>query len=375
MSEKRSWDIQPRAKAPARPQPAPQQAVPAHRVRSPAPRSAPAPSLRREAALEPVAAPIIRREKIRQGRDREPLKERRRRERRRMSLVLFIVLLIFIAGVFAALWSPVFRVRNVEAAGPDSSGVQAATLSSLTGTYKYVLPRNSIFFFSEDALRAQILQQYPDISAIAISRISFDTIAVNAVPREAAFLWCGATYMPPVAVPVTTSTSTVPALSTQPPCYDSDSQGDIFAVDTNPSSDMLRVYDTLASSTSATNSPLGDYVAEATMIPNALDLVKEIKSLDVPVVTLVIRGDEADMYAQSGTRITYVLGTEEATAELAESAFPSLNLNDGSLEYVDLRFSGKVYFRKVGASDASASATSTYSSAVSCYLSGTCQIH
>jgi hypothetical protein len=78
----------------------------------------------------------------------------------------------------------------------------------------------------------------------------------------------------------------------------------------------------------------------------------------VPVVAFVIRGDEADLYAQSGTRITYVLGREEVTTQVAESAFPSLNLDDGSLEYVDLRFEGKAYFKKVGSDQANA-ATST----------------
>jgi hypothetical protein len=139
---------------------------------------------------------------------------------------------------------------------------------------------------------------------------------------------------------------------------------------------MLRVYDALASTTQPNVSPLGQDIAEANMIPNALDFVKEIKSLDVPIVTLVIRDDdEADLYAQSGTRITYVLGTEEASTVLAESAFPSLNLNDGSLEYVDLRFAGKVYFKKYNAINTTESATSTYSTAVSCYLSGKCEIH
>jgi hypothetical protein len=283
------------------------------------------------------------------------LKERRRRERRRMLFILLTLLVIVTAAMFAALWSPAFRIQHVDAAGPDSDGIQMTALSSLTGTYKYVLPRNSIFFFPENDMRAQILQQYPDVSAISISRLSFNTIAIDAVPREAALLWCGATYTPALSslanalVASTTATSTPSIVApVQAPCYDADSQGDIFEPDTNPPADMIRMYDSLASSTNATNSPLGDTVAEASMLPNALELVKDIKSLGVPIVSLVLRGDEADMYAQSGTRITYVLGTEQATAELATSAFPSLNLNDGSLEYVDLRFAGKVYYKKVG---------------------------
>ncbi len=332
---------------------------------------------------EPPAR-IIRNERVKQGREREPLKDQRRRARRRLSLILSIFLFIFIAAAFAALWSSPFRIQNVQAAGPDATGVQSTTLSALNGTLDYVLPRDSIFFFPESAVRSQILNQYPDISAITISRISFDTLAIASIPRESAFLWCGEAYASPTAAPLvsltasstaitTTSTVTAPAPS---PCYDTDSQGDIFALDTSATSDTLRVYDSLASTTGTTASVLGQHVADANMIPNALSFVKEIKSLDVPIVALVIRDDnEADLYAQSGTRITYVLGTEETSSQLAVSAFPSLDLNDGTLQYVDLRFPGKVYFRKNNASLAGASATSTYSAAVSCYLTGKCAIH
>jgi hypothetical protein len=389
MSEKRSWDIQPNRRPQTQQQAAPSPVREDRRISLPrrAPK-APKPSKPQKAKRRPEPAPqppsrkIIRREQVKQGREREPLKAQRRRARRRMTLILSILFVLLVAVIFAALWSPLFRIQHVVAGGPDSTGVEAMVLPSLSGSYEYVLPRNSIFFFPQDSLRAEILAQFPDISAVEISRSSFDTITINSIPRESAFLWCGTTYVPsgtaatPI-VPISATSTSTPSITTpvQSPCYDADSQGDIFALDTNSDSGTLRVYDSLASTTEPVVSPLGQHVAEANMIPNALNFVKEIKSLDVPVVALVIRSDEADLYAQSGTRITYVLGTEETSTELAVSAFPSLNLNDGSLQYVDLRFAGKVYFKKFDASTAGTSATSTYSSAVSCYLAGKCQIH
>ena len=392
MSEKKSWDIQPKRKAPPLPS-APQPVRQDRRIPIPVarplnrPRPSPKPQRRQRVVQESVSGTIIRREKVKQGREREPLKERRKRARRRTSLVLLILLLILVGGVFAGLWSSAFRIQHVEAAGPDSDGIQTAAMVSLAGTYEYVLPRNSIFFFPQSSLRAQILAEYPDVSAISISRVSFNTIAINSVPREPAFLWCGAAYTPtelstaPIVSIVATSSSvaTLPTLpvslpSAPIPCYDTDAQGDVYALDNGAPSDTLRIYDSLASTSIASTSPLGEDISEANMIPNALQFVKVIKGLGVSVVALVIRGDEADLYAQSGTRVTYVLGTEEATAHVAESAFPDLNLNDGSLDYVDLRFAGKLYFKKTGSSNTGTSATSTYSSSVSCYLSGNCKI-
>ncbi|MBU2330176.1 hypothetical protein KKG57_01780, partial [Patescibacteria group bacterium] len=64
------------------------------------------------------------------------------------------------------------------------------------------------------------------------------------------------------------------------------------------------------------------------------------------VTSLAIRNDEADLYTTAGTRITYVLGQEQEAVITAASIFSQLNLNDGSVEYVDLRFAGKGYFKR-----------------------------
>ncbi len=325
-----------------------------------------------------VAQPI-RRRKIPQGKDREPLKARRKRARKRLRMILCILFILIGIGILIALWQPVFRIEQVQAAGPDATGVETTATTNLYGTIGYVIPRNSVFFFPQEQIRLAILKKYPDISAVSISRTSFDSIVLESISRESAFLWCGQEYgngsSPDVSptnsalaiTPLATSTVSEPqkttvsiltsssspqavSVATNPSapltCYNTDNQGFIFSAAGNAASStgVLEVYDPLQNPSA---SPIGQKVENATSIPNALEFVKAIKTLGVPIVSLVIRSDEADLYAQSGTRITYVLGDEQAAAELASSAFPSLNLNDGSLEYVDLRFSGKVYFKKI----------------------------
>ena len=48
----------------------------------------------------------------------------------------------------------------------------------------------------------------------------------------------------------------------------------------------------------------------------------------------------------SGTRITYVLGDEQNAFAALSSAQSDFNLSDGSVDYVDLRFDGKMYLKK-----------------------------
>jgi predicted nucleic acid-binding Zn ribbon protein len=395
MSEKRSWDIQPkRVAAPAQPsRPIAQKPEPRQVRSAPTPAPRPRPIAKRgifgkkkerekripHTGFRPISEPVNRTNvptshaaplpapairvvrpapktaQIPKGKDREPLKARRRRARKRSLTIFLILLLLVIFGSFASLWIPAFRIRSIQAGGPDSDGMQTISTNVLQGTYHYIVPRNSIFFFPENDIRSQILAAYPDISAVSISRVSFDAIAVISIPREAALTWCGPTYVPgqqPVVPVLTNASSTAPLVTPdQPTCYSADADGIIFAPiseEAASSSDALKIYDSIAGNPDSTASPLGATIGEATMIPNALQFVKSIRSLGVPIVSLVIRGDEADLYAQSGTRITYVLGQEEVSAQLAASAFPSLDLSDGSLEYVDLRFAGKVYFKKYG---------------------------
>ena len=61
---------------------------------------------------------------------------------------------------------------------------------------------------------------------------------------------------------------------------------------------------------------------------------------------IVLRGDEVNDYLESGTRVTYVLGNEENAFTALASSKDTLNFSDGSLEYVDLRFDGKVYLKR-----------------------------
>ncbi len=313
--------------------------------------------------------------------------------RRRRLWVTLILILLLIGGAFGGLWWKGVRIQTVTATGPDASDMQVLAEQTLQGTNHFIIPNNSIFFYPQQKIRAAILKQYPDIAAVSFSRTSFSTLLISSIPREAALTWCGPTYegkaiVTSLAVPVKTVASstksssktssvsastamasngtTTPAApepvvdsAPEPTCFSADAQGIIFAAvpaQTVHDTDSIVIYGPLSGDANA-STPLGATIAGANMIPNALQLVKIIKSLGVSITTLVLRGDEADLYAQSGTRITYVLGREEQTAEVAEAAFPSLNLNDGSLQYVDLRFAGKAYFKKVGSNAASSTSS------------------
>jgi len=303
--------------------------------------------VRRETRSAP--APVVRK--------RESLKERRKKTQKTVFIVLLVAFVLVIGASIYGMWQLPVRISVVTAEGPQADAVQQIAQTALEGTYGYVLPKNSIFVFPESSIRASVLREYPNISAVSISRTSFTEIYVRTIPRASAFVWCGVTA------------------DAAGNCYDADAEGLIFgeiasvlamaksasgemdtvatsvmdvAPEQNVDPSSLRIYAQLESENNDDGTPLRAHVVGAERIPDALRFVKAMRALNVSIVSIEIRDDEADLYTPQGTRITYILGEEEKSAALAASSFPSLNLSDGQLAYVDLRFEGKVYIKRRG---------------------------
>ncbi|MEO6536537.1 MAG: hypothetical protein ABIT47_02480 [Candidatus Paceibacterota bacterium] len=332
MSAKKSWDIQAK---PRRPAPAP---VPAP-TRSAAPVRRRAEPVAPARSAQPTKAPAVK--SLRPAPlPKGSLKQRRKKKRQTARNVFFFIVLATIAGLLYALWQPFDRIQQVSVQGPDADAVHQIALINLAGTYWHLLPRNSIFFFPAGKIRAAILDGNPDLSAVSFSRTAFSSIEIRTTARASSFIWCGITIDTPNADGV---------------CYDADIEGllyktaDLAEVGTASSTtNHVRIFSGLDRDVASGESPIRAHVSYASAIPEALQFIKAVQQLGVPVSALALRGDEADLWLQGPTRITYVLGNEKNAAELAASTLPNLALTDGSIQYVDLRFPGKVYIKKYG---------------------------
>lgn len=319
MLAKKSWDVE--RKAPN----APVAAAPPERTQK-------QPKLQKPKQPRAIKAPKRNKERriTKPTLSNEPLKVRRARARTLFYIVVSGIGVLSIAGLFYAAWSPMLRIEEVHVEGLHADAIKTESQSELEGTYLFIIPRNSLFFLPVNSIRAHILREHPDVVAVSVHASGLTGITVVNSPRSTAFLWCGVTR------------------DASGDCYEVDTDGLIFskvdpAVDSTLSSKFMHVY---AAIDGDSLNPLRTHVAYASALPSALRLAKALKTLQANITELVLHDDEADFYTSGGTRITYVIGREEATATLAASVFPTLHVNDGSVEYVDLRFEGKVYLRK-----------------------------
>ncbi|MBI3572055.1 hypothetical protein HY091_00775 [Candidatus Kaiserbacteria bacterium] len=268
----------------------------------------------------------------------------RRRAARRRELILIATLAFVIigAGVWS-LWRPQLRIANVTISNNDPA-LLALAEQKLAGSYFGIVPRDSIFFPPAHAIRAALLAANPDIATVSIVRSGFTALTITLNLRAAVGRWCGSMYSPQVAL----APSTVEGSTT---CYLFDASGSIYAAagDGDETVNPATLFAPLANPASGI---VGGIILDADKLPALFDFAREITGLSTSIGTSVlwiaIRADEVDDYLASGTRITYVLGDEQNAFALLSSSKSDLNLADGPVEYVDLRFtaSGRVYFKK-----------------------------
>lgn len=254
----------------------------------------------------------------------------RRRTRRRRLIIAFCVLLCIALGAFIwGLWQSSMRISSVTVYGSDVSFSDYAT-RAMQGSYFGIIPRDSILFFPESSIRADILAAHPDIAAVSIFRKGFTGISMKMDYRVPIARWCGLAPTPDV----------------DEYCYVFDASGYLFTTAATSSQRALNTFSLYAPLVGETLEPLHATLANVEKLPAAFDFARQLDTFGSPTARVIIHNDEVDDILTSGTRITYVLGHERDAFTALVSARENLNLADGSLDYVDLRFDGKVYLKK-----------------------------
>ncbi|HUX80875.1 MAG TPA: hypothetical protein VMV38_00960 [Candidatus Paceibacterota bacterium] len=303
-----------------------------------------------------------------EGHRSERLAARRRRSRRLLLIALGILFFIVVGAVFYGLSRPEVRISNVTVYGASQSLAAIAT-TAMQGSYLGI-PRNSTFFVPETRIRSLIRTTYPDIAAVSIFRNGFTGLSIKVDYRVPIARWCGFSYA--TTSPEDALLKEVTPL-TQNTCYLFDADSFVYATATEP---FLTTTETASSSPvvtgvnpdqtltpfilfdsfqSSSALPIGSTLTNAPALPAVFAFARQLRTFGASVGAIVIRGDEVDFFlvspandSISTSRITYLLGDEQNAFTALASAQADFNFTDGSVSYLDLRFPGKIYLKKVG---------------------------
>ena len=255
-----------------------------------------------------------------------------------MAVIALCILVLILLGTGVwGLWQNTVRISRVEILNADPSFISYAT-NAMQGNYFGIIPRDSTFFFPEERIRADILASHNDIAAVSILRNSFTGISIKVDYRVPIARWCG-------DVTRFNLEDSDLRLNLVTSCYVFDANGVIFSAyaTTTQTINTFRLYAPLFGDTLE---PLRATILYAEKLPAVFDFARQLSTFGSPVISVVIHNDEVNNNLENGTRITYVIGHEQDAFTALVSARDKFNLADGSVDYIDLRFDGKVYVKR-----------------------------
>jgi len=116
------------------------------------------------------------------------LKERRRRFAFFLSgIALFLLVFLLLLRIDG------LRITAVSVEGTDSasaSGAVALSEQALTGSYLWLVPRNSFLFYPEKKIRLEILSKAPRFKSVDISLGGTNSLLIKVSEREPFALYC-----------------------------------------------------------------------------------------------------------------------------------------------------------------------------------------
>lgn len=270
--------------------------------------------------------------------------EKKRRTRTLRRIVVGISTVLF----FALLWwfahTPLFQIKSVVVEGTSlvpKEEVQTTTEAMLGGSYIFFFPKSHYLWYPKTAIKKKMLLDYPRIATIVVSRKS-DVLHIAITERQPKYLWCGAT------VPDTSEEAFARD------CYFTDQEGYIFATAPNFSD---AVYIKLYATIEHADEPLRQTVFKGDTLRKVEIFAHSIKSDTIVPHSYVEASDNdiAILLLRAGgvsPRVLYNSALDPMSAVTAfrsaistEPLMTKLKKSFSTLEYIDVRFDKKVFYK------------------------------
>ena len=280
-----------------------------------------------------------------------PLRTRRRRLRIIASLISLATLSVVVYGVHVVSYLPQFNVNRVIVVGTERVSpelVRAFVESQLyDGSYRFI-SRNSILLYPRADIERAIVDFFPGVSTAHISgdTLVAQDITVGVVERQLFAEWC----LPPARA------GEAQADAGQTDCYGMDESGFVFMSASSTSMETLktsyRFSGGLPEAHEVTKSPVGETFIPGHM-PGLLALLRILEQQGdfKPTGATVLSDQDFLVNFAEGFSLKASFGEDANTLsrniQLVTSS-DALKGKEAQLEYIDLRFGNRVYYKLKG---------------------------
>ncbi|MEK7179370.1 MAG: FtsQ-type POTRA domain-containing protein [Patescibacteria group bacterium] len=292
---------------------------------------------------------------------KRPFRPSRLAERRRKAFFLWagsaVACSLALAGLLA--WASglpevvVGTIRVEGSAMVSEDDIRERVEGSLTGRYAGLFARANIFLVSPGRIESDLLGAFKEFKTVSVSRESLDALAVKVEERKPYYLWCE-------KIPVREAAPESAEDRAHGGCYFLDLEGLIFTPAPEFSGTVyFEFYGPSGSIPGSPEEPSGDGPAGRMYLPGGeFDRVimfkNSLRDVGLNPYAFVTDGtNEYEFLLPGGGKIMFRRGQDfdvlfdNLTATLDTELFKKREKKGGypSLEYIDMRFPDKVYYR------------------------------
>ena len=272
------------------------------------------------------------------------LRHRRYSKRRRLVVLLGLLFLVMVAGFIYFARYPKFQLTKVVVSGNkiiDSEEVVNFTDTILDGDYLYIVPRRNAFLYPKNIIVKSLALKFPRFRNISVYRTSYNTLLVTVTEVRGRALWCG---------------TNIAGLDTNSPCYFTDETGKIVSSAPNYSGNVYPRFFGGAILDNNIN-PVGKTFVSTEQFQNLINFADQITALGLPVKAISVgtQNDDSltiDLGSGKTALIRFLADAKYSilagnlSAALGKDVLKSaLEKDKSNLQYFDLRFTNKVYYK------------------------------
>ena len=273
------------------------------------------------------------------------LRRKKHKTARKKTIIFLIIIFIIVVAISFASRITAFNIDKIVISGNkiiETKDIESIVKNEIAGDYLWIFPKTNFLIYPKHQILNELNSKYKRLKSISINVDKFKTLEVSVSEYEGKYLWCGAT------IPAPTS-------SLKESCYFMDSSGYVF--DQAPYFSGSIYFKFYGNGISKTGDPSGSYFMKSNFA-KIIGFKNTIEKLDLkPTAFWTDENREEGNFAISGTPgvgpyIIFKINTDyEKLAENLQAAISTdplrsdLKSKFNSLQYLDLRYDNKVYFK------------------------------
>jgi len=263
----------------------------------------------------------------------EYLKKKRKKRFERFGIVLLLIILVISLASYVAHRSSI-RISKVQLTGQilvEPTELATSALLYMDGSYLWLFPKNNFLWYPKDKLALYLQETFKRIDTIHIEKKGLDTIVVEITERKPYAIW-GDTLPGEIS-------------GADARFYFMDSNSTIFAEAPSFSGDAYFKYYGLVGG----EKPIGQfYIGSSTAFSEIARFVQDVEDLHLDPQYIVANGGEFSLVIAGGGRIYF--DVKESLAKAIDNLealvrTDALMKNISNLDYIDLRFGNKLYYK------------------------------